>query len=346
MRPLRPPYHFAYAASTASQTPSEPDTSASPTKRTFQLCSNNLHLHLRFVRQCLRLRIMFTPRLNLWLGSLVLLIGTGMLEPIQADSHCRDFTPLGRPVAQSGDGTASSKWITVCHAGQVVAFNPERNVSDWVAFRLRKKDLLKSGVKRKNNFRGDDHIPPQHRVVPKDYENSGYDRGHLAPAASMKWSRCAMDDSFLMSNIAPQVGAKFNNGIWGVLERRMRQWACERGTLYIVTGPLYESKDGGVLVYDRDGDKVDDNGIIVSIPSHFFKIAFDPAAMEAIAFVLPNMKLEKSNLPKYITSIDKIEAMSGLDFLSDLPDHDEVAIEAKVQMDIWDVPSGGRCRIK
>ena len=289
---------------------------------------------------------MFTSRLNAWLGSLVLLIGTGLLEPTQADSHCGEFTPLGYPVVQSGAGTASSKWITVCHAGQVVGFNTERNVSDWVAFRLRKEDLLKSVVERKDRFRGDPDIPSQHRVVYDDYKKTGYDRGHLAPAASMKWSKAAMDDSFLMSNIAPQVGKGFNQGIWKILERRMRQWACERGTLYIVTGPLYESQDAQRLEYDGDGDGVDDNGITVSVPSHFFKIAFDPAVAEVIAFVLPNMKLKTSNLPKYITSIDEIEARSGLDFLGDLPDHDEVAIEAKVQLDIWDAPSGGPCNIK
>ena len=243
---------------------------------------------------------MITPTRNLWLSGLVLLIGMGSLDRIQANSDCSEFTPFGRPAAQGADAGEPSNWTIICHTGQVVAFNPDRNVSDWVAFRLRKEQLVNPVVQRKDRFRGDPEVPAQHRVVPDDYTKTGYDRGHLAPAASMKWSKDAMDDSFLMTNISPQVGVGFNQHIWKRLERKMREWACDRSDLYIVTGPLYESQETKRLVYDSDGDGVDDNDITVSVPSHFFKLAFDEVAKDAIAFVLPNMKLKTSDLPKYI----------------------------------------------
>ena len=158
-------------------------------------------------------------------------------------AECENFTPFGQPTHMSLGYevglTKAPEWTVICHAGQVVAFNPERNVSDWVAFSLRREDLLNLVVERKDRFHPDPKVPKQNQVVHDDYTQTGYDRGHLAPAASMKWSEEAMDDSFFMTNIAPQVGVGFNQHIWKVLERKMRQWACARGVLYVVTGPLY-----------------------------------------------------------------------------------------------------------
>ena len=159
----------------------------------------------------------------------------------------------------------------------------------------------------------------------------------------MKWSKEAMNDSFFMSNIAPQVGVGFNQHIWKVLERRMRQWACERGLLYVVTGPLYEVRPIKQLVSDKDGDGSDDNGILVDVPSHFFKLALDPRRMEAIAFILPNRRLKTKDLPKYLRSIDEIEVRSQLDFWSRIWDGAEQAIESHVQPRLWGRPGNAEC---
>ena len=265
-----------------------------------------------------------------------------------AAAACDQFTPFGPPVSSHlpesvGIATAPNR-IVICHTGQVVAFNPERNVSDWVAYRLRREDLLEPTVDRKDNFRPDPHVPERHRVIHSDYTRTGYDRGHLAPAASMRWSFDAMNDSFLMSNIAPQVGAGFNQHIWKSLERRMRQWACQRGALYVVTGPLYDLTPVERIAYDRDGDGKDDNGILVDVPTHFFKFAYDPHNVEAIAFILPNRRLKTQDLPLYLTSIDNIEARSRLDFLTRIWDGAERAVESHVQRTLWQKPGDERCR--
>ena len=148
-----------------------------------------------------------------------------------AAAACDQFTPFGQPVSSNlledvGVAAAPDR-IVICHTGQVVAFNPERNVSDWVAYRVRREDLLDTKVERKDNFRPDPQVPERHRVVHSDYTRTGYDRGHLAPAAAMRWSFDAMNDSFFMTNIAPQVGSGFNQLIWKSLERRMRHVASK-----------------------------------------------------------------------------------------------------------------------
>ena len=270
------------------------------------------------------------------------LLLAGLVAPSTTLAECNHLIPFGEPVhaslAHDLGLTGSPPWIPICHTGQKVAFNPERNVSDWAAFRLRQKDLLRPVASRIDNYRSDPAVPIESRVVEDDYLQTGYDRGHLAPAASMKWSEEAMKASFLMTNIAPQVGFGFNKHIWKNLERRMRQWACARGTLYVVTGPLYERKPV------ENGDGQDDNAVTVAVPSHFFKFAIDPVSVEAIAFVLPNTKLKTEDLPKYLTCIDEIEARSDLNFLSDLSDGVEYLVEAHVQPELWKQPEDVRCR--
>ena len=280
--------------------------------------------------------MLLAAALMLWLGA-----------PSYVLANCDPLTPFGQPVHRSLPDDAGvggpPEWTVICHAGQVVAFNPAHNVSDWAAYRLRREDLLNDVVERKDAFRGDPQVPKRHRVVKADYTGTGYDRGHLAPAGAMKWSSEAMSESFFMTNMAPQVGNGFNRHIWKSLEQRMRQWACERGVLYVVTGPLYETRPIEQLVYDKDGDGVDDNGVLVDVPSHFFKLAYDPARVEAIAFLLPNEKLETDDLPEFLHSIDDIEDRARLDFLPMIWDGAEKAVENHKQWRLWETPQRAEC---
>lgn len=270
----------------------------------------------------------------------VVLLGVMTLMPQGLDAaDCRHLTPFGEPMHSSIAADAGilegPELMVVCHAGQVVAFNPDRNVSDWVAYRLRREELLDPKVARKDSFRADPSVPSGHQVVHADYTGSGFDRGHLAPAAAMRWSEEAMADSFFMTNIGPQVGAGFNQHIWKSLERRMRVWACDRAALYLVTGPLYEESPTRRVMRDTDGDGQDDNGIEVDVPSHYYKVAFDPSRVEAIAFILENRRLKTGDLWKYVTSVDEVEARSRLDFLPELWDVAESAVENHVQPRLW-----------
>ncbi|MEE8388100.1 MAG: DNA/RNA non-specific endonuclease [Acidiferrobacterales bacterium] len=221
-------------------------------------------------------------------------------------------------------GLPSSGPTLLCRSGYALSYNSRRKVADWVAYHISRQKLSASKVRRSNDFRADADLPRDKRAQLSDYRGSGYDRGHMAPAAVMKWSHQAMSESFLLSNIAPQVGPGFNRGIWRVLEQRVRQWANHRGELYVITGPAYIGENPKTL--GKNG---------VAIPSHFYKVVFDPVRIESIAFLLPNKRLSSRDLPLYITSIDNIEQTTGLDFLQKLSDPVEKIVESTVQNQLW-----------
>ncbi len=219
-------------------------------------------------------------------------------------------------------GVPSNEPVLLCRLGYALSHDAELKVADWVAYHLTREKVAGTQP-RVDRFRPDPDLNRGDRSEKKDYRGSGYDRGHMAPAGAMKWSILAMRESFLLSNMAPQVGAGFNRGIWKSLETKVRKWATERGDLYIVTGPIFE----GSFKTIGDGN--------VAVPTHFFKVIFDPARVEVIAFVLRNKKLKTSDLSKYITTVDEVENLTGLDFLSEIEDGVETVIEGTKQPGLW-----------
>ena len=220
-------------------------------------------------------------------------------------------------------GAPSLKPALLCRLGYALSHNSKHKVPDWVAYRLT-REKMRGTYPRSNNFRADPDLESGQRAVLLDYKLSGFDRGHMAPAAAMKWDARAMSESFLLSNMAPQVGNGFNRGIWRVLERNVRDWTSERGMLYVVTGPIYASEE----LQEIGGNNV-------SVPTHFYKVIFDPVQVEAIAFILKNAKLQTSDLPTFITSVDVVENLTGLDFLPKLQDAVEDVVESLVPSSMW-----------
>lgn len=156
-----------------------------------------------------------------------------------------------------------------------------------------------------------------------DYLKSGYDRGHLAPAADMGWSQQAMAESFYFSNMSPQVPG-FNRGIWKNLEEQVRTWAKAYDSIYVVTGPVL--KDGLV--------QIGSNG--VSIPKYYYKVILDNTGgdAKAIGFLMPN-EASKEPLEKFAVSVDQVEQETGIDFFNKLPDSRENAFEKEVCIPCW-----------
>ena len=226
---------------------------------------------------------------------------------------CREHVKYGAP---------STNPILLCRLGYALSHNATHKVPDWVAYHLT-AEKMQGTHPRSDDFRPDPDLEKGKRAEKKDYKRSGYDRGHMAPAGAMKWSERAMSESFLLSNMAPQVGIGFNRHIWKSLEGKVRTWTVDRGELYVVTGPIYE---GTISTIGRNK---------VSAPSHFYKVIFDPVKVEAIAFILPNKSNPTSKLPTFIVNVDDVESKTGLDFLSAIEDSVENAIETKVQPGIW-----------
>ena len=226
------------------------------------------------------------------------------------------FEDVGAPVYQNADAMADGQTTLLCRDGYLLSHNNETKVPDWVLERLTPARFRGTAV-RKNNFKPDDALAAEQRSELADYDGSGFDRGHQAPAADMKFDQAAMDESFLLSNMAPQVGIGFNRHIWAHLEDAVRVWAERRGDLVVITGPIY----GG---HKPIGDEK------VAVPEQFYKIAYEPARNRAIALVLPNKKIKGNDLEPFVTSVDAIEELTGIDFFPEVRKSRQRAMERNV----------------
>ncbi len=212
----------------------------------------------------------------------------------------------------------------------VLAQDGRLKISLWVQYELSQQDLQGTAT-RTDNFRADTSIPFGYRSELSDYSSSGFDRGHMAPAGDMKRSEQVMSESFFLSNMVAQVGSGFNRHIWKYLEDAVRGWVEQRGTLTIITGPVF-AVEGGRVSYQVIG-----NGH-VAVPTHFYKIIVDvndPDNVQALAFVLPNESLTGHEYSEFLTSIDEIEAATGLDFLSALPVGVQDRVESVTAGSVW-----------
>ena len=199
------------------------------------------------------------------------------------------------------------------HTIYALSYNETHEQADWVAYKLYKNSINDS-VKRKDDFRIDPKVITSSATL-SDYKKSGYDRGHLAPAKAMSFSKETMSESFYMSNMSPQKPS-FNRGIWKKLEEKVRSWILISDSLYVVTGPVLDKKLGSIGVNN------------VSIPRAYYKaiLRFKNSQIMGIGFLLNN---KKSSLPlnSFTTPIDSIEIVTGLDFFYQLNDSIENRVE-------------------
>ncbi len=127
------------------------------------------------------------------------------------------------------------------HSAYTVSYNPSTLTANWVAYELTADETDGPWSRKGLRFMPDpDYNGPQ--PDNDDYRNSGFARGHLAPAGDMKWDSLAMVESFYFTNCIPQE-TKFNNGKWNQLEEKTRRWAKQYGKVYIVCGPAYLNED-------------------------------------------------------------------------------------------------------
>jgi len=142
----------------------------------------------------------------------------------------------------------------------------------------------------------------------------------------MAWSKKAMSESFLLTNMSPQVPA-LNRGMWRILEEQIRKWALKEKELYIITGPIIRPN------YKTIGPNK------VTVPQWYYKIIVDyhQPEIKALAFMIPNRKPQKS-LQSFAVSIDKLEEVTQLDFLNLLPQKVQIQLESKLDLSPWKLP--------
>lgn len=212
----------------------------------------------------------------------------------------------------------------VHHSYYSLSYIEKHELSEWVCYELTRESLRLPRVPRHNWFDADPKVKTL-SAVHADFNGSGYDRGHLVPAADMAFSDTAMKETFYMSNITPQV-RQFNNGIWRELEEQVRDWAFKSGRVIVVSGPILTKGIRG---------KIGRNG--VSVPSYFYKIVLNISSEEndAIAFIIPN-ELSEKPLQEYAVTIDSVEVITGIDFFAELfnPALQE-KIESNIDLGKW-----------
>jgi endonuclease G len=202
--------------------------------------------------------------------------------------------------------------FTFERTGYTMSYDGRMRGANWVYERLTPESVSSDVANRKGVcFREDEEIPDFLRSTNEDFQDSGYDRGHLCPADDCKGSREAMLDSFLLSNVSPQV-PDLNRGIWRRLESHVRQLTMRGKAVHVYTAPLFlpEERDGKRFVHYQVIGKHD-----VAVPTHFAKIALVEGENQPLVYILPNDQISKSaSIDDFRTTIEKVERLAGMVF--------------------------------
>ncbi|PVF98206.1 hypothetical protein CPB86DRAFT_806930 [Serendipita vermifera] len=239
-------------------------------------------------------------------------------------------TPLSGDVLKYGNPGPISDLIT--RKAYTLGYDRRMRHPAWTAEHLTLADIKYpegpgGGDRHKSVFKEDESIPLPFRALLKDYFRSGYDRGHMTPARDAMFSQEAMDETFFLSNMCPQVGDGFNRHYWAYLERWCRTLTDSFSDVFVFTVPLYLPKkdlDGKYRVsYEVIGSPPN-----VAVPTHFAKVvlatrpvsAYNPKQVEVStgAFVLPNASIpDETQLTSFVVPIEDVEKAAGLTIFPD-----------------------------
>lgn len=257
---------------------------------------------------------------------LLLLIGCGMWHMKQTQQNPSPATSQilpHIPDAEMAQTPASRTEQILRRTGYIVSYNARWKQPNWVGYELLRSELQGSST-RTDQFLTD----PDVTGIPantRDYTRSGYDRGHMAPAADMKWSDKAMEESFLLTNICPQ-SPGLNRGRWKELEEQVREWARRDSALLIVCGPIVDTSKKTIGQHQ------------IVVPDRYFKVVAAPYldTPRGIAFLFDNCN-DQPSMKALAIPIDSVEKITGIDFFYLLPDSIETRIESNISPELWNL---------
>ena len=235
--------------------------------------------------------------------------------------------------------------IILQHIGYVVSYNKETRNPNWVAWHLTAKhtdgpyprsgepyfengEACGIGLVNREISKGDYFVDMEVEVPRPDFDDwaempDGMSHGHMCPAGDNKWSKAAMNQSFLLTNMCPQ-DASLNSGGWRNLEEKCRDWAKQYGDIYIVTGPVFYN--GVQRSFGKNK---------IGIPDAFFKVVLCTNGVpKAIGFIYSNDDSSQS-MNRNVHSVDEIEEVVGMDFFYHLPDSIEGSVEEMKDLVVW-----------
>lgn len=192
-----------------------------------------------------------------------------------------------------------------------IAYDGRSKQARWVYEALTKDSTQGMPSRKEFGFFEDIMIPQLLRAKNEDYRCTGFDRGHLCPAADAL-SDDLMRETFCLSNITPQC-PQLNRGYWAKLEKHVRGLIKVYKEIDVYTGPLFlpiRESDGRYYVkYQVIGENN------VAVPTHFFKVIFSKRKELIEAFIVPNEPIEAgTSLYKFSATLEKVERAAGIIF--------------------------------
>ncbi|XP_053618087.1 endonuclease G, mitochondrial-like [Plodia interpunctella] len=200
----------------------------------------------------------------------------------------------------------------------VLSYDRRNRVPNWVFEHITKAHITKNDQvdRSKCDFKPDESIHPFFRSQNSDYKGSGFDRGHMAAAGNHRLAQTHVDQTFYLTNMAPQVGDGFNRHAWNRLEKHVRKLTKVYEDVYCCTGPLYlprkESDGKSYVKYQVIGANT------VAVPTHFYKLVVGRSADGALhmeAYVMPNQRIaDDTPVSSFMVAPEVIERAAGLLF--------------------------------
>lgn len=209
-----------------------------------------------------------------------------------------------------------------------------------------------SGDRKESTFKEDTSIPSYIRARLSDYLYSGYDRGHLAPAGNHHHNQLAVNDTFYLSNISPQIGKGFNRHYWSRLEQFIRNLVHNKQyeNIYVITGPLYipkfkynnesSSSSSSSSNANAYGRWVQEYPLIgtplhwIHVPTHYYKVILTEtadASMAIAAFLVPNQAIPSSkDMKEFLVPLSSVSTLSGLKFFQHKLDNEHIVYVDKL----------------
>lgn len=240
---------------------------------------------------------------------------TANAETVSAETAVADSLEIPAPLGDRPEQILR-------RVGYTLSYNNELRLPNWVAWHLTAAHTTGPYKRAGVAFQEDEDVA-EPRVNTYDYQQSGFDRGHMCPSADNRWSEEAQRQCFLMTNICPQLHS-LNDGDWKILEEQCRDWAEKYGDLYIVCGPILLKQR-----HKRIGAHK------VTVPEAFFKVVLCMSGSpKAIGFVYRNQKGRKAT-SEYVNTVDEVERITGIDFFCALPDSVEKRVERSCDLGEW-----------
>ncbi|MBO4752135.1 MAG: DNA/RNA non-specific endonuclease [Bacteroidales bacterium] len=206
----------------------------------------------------------------------------------------------------------SSDEDVIEYSGFTTSYNHETLIPNWVAYELTAEELEPIYTSQSSTFSMDFDVKGK-QASREDYSRSGWDKGHMAPKADMRWSEKSYWESHYFTNICPQ-DHELNAGDWNTLEKRVRGWAREYGRVYVVCGPIVGNGSLGTI-----------GGKKVQVPDEFFKavVVATGKGYVAAGFIFQNNGTHHK-MSEYACMVDELEKRIGRNLFAAL---DELGLE-------------------